>query len=163
MKARIVLISTVVLALLLAIVVPALAAPASFSPPRAIDWAALWQMLITTYQPYVLTLLGLILLDLLSGIGSAIKAGTFQWVRVADFYRTAVMPSLIGWVAVTLASYFIAPSLLGDYANLGSQTFSTIFWAAAVASLAASALKNLADIAGVQLNLPMSAKPKPPL
>lgn len=45
-------------------------------------------------------LFAFILADLILGIAAAIKLGKFDWGRLADFYRTKVVPFVLGYLLV---------------------------------------------------------------
>jgi hypothetical protein len=47
-------------------------------------------------------LLALILLDVVFGVSVAIKAGKFEWSALANFYRTSVVPNLLGWAVADI-------------------------------------------------------------
>lgn len=87
-------------------------------------------------------ILGLILVDFLSGLAAALRTKSFQWKETADFLATNVLPYLIGymgmWVVVELG-------LLGDSPIL--QMVAQYFGAAAVvATLTASIAENLKEL-----------------
>lgn len=98
------------------------------------------------YRPQFLTLFGLILADLILGVAVAVRAGVFQWRKVGDFYRVQVLPSLIGWVGVTLALYLVTPTLLGGAADAFNVVAANALWGTAVASVGASALQSLSEL-----------------
>lgn len=66
---------------------------------RALAW------LITTFGQPLLGILGLVGVDLLTGIASALRRGKFDPQKIADFYRRTVIPKLLGWVALTGLAY----------------------------------------------------------
>lgn len=98
------------------------------------------------YRPQVLTLVGLIVADVVLGAAAAVKVGVFDWQKLAGFYKTQVLPSLIGWLGVTLALYLVTPALLGDLADAINTVAANALWGTAVASVGASALKSLAEL-----------------
>jgi len=61
---------------------------------------------------HVATILGLIFLDLMLGIGQAIRSGEFYWGEVASFYRSNVLPYLFGFIGVVGALTFVSVDLL---------------------------------------------------
>lgn len=90
------------------------------------------------FGPSVATIIGLIFLDVVLGLAAALRLGQFDLEALARFYRTQVLPALLGYVALSAATAWVAPALLGDAAELVSGTAITFAWAAVVGSLAAS-------------------------
>lgn len=99
-----------------------------------------------TYRPQVLTLVGLIVADVVLGVAAALKSGAFDWQKLAGFYRSQVLPALVGWLGVTIALYLVTPALLGELADAINQVAANALWGTAVASVGASALKSLAEL-----------------
>lgn len=63
-----------------------------------------WQTYLTPeFANMLFGLLALIALDLLFGVALAIKLKVFDWKKLGDFYRTTVVPNVIGWLAI----YFV--------------------------------------------------------
>jgi hypothetical protein len=94
----------------------------------------------TLMGPLVSTLFGLIALDLLLGVAVAIKSGEFQFWAIANFYKTNVVPYIIGWVAFVAAGQFLAAEVLpADLQFLAGNGI-------AVASFSAIALSIGSDI-----------------
>ena len=58
------------------------------------------------------TLVGLVFLDLLLGVSVAVRTGQFHFDTVAMFYKTNVLPFVIGYIGVAGAVMFVAPELL---------------------------------------------------
>lgn len=98
------------------------------------------------YRPQALTLVGLILADVVLGVAVAVRSGQFQWRKLADFYRVQVLPSLIGWLGVTLALYLVTPAVLGGAADWLNLVVANALWGTAVASVGASALQSLTEL-----------------
>ena len=82
----------------------------------------------------VRSIAGLIVLDLILGIARALKAGEFDWRKVADFYRTAVAPYIIGYLGLDLVIQFMVPPSAG----LLNDGLTTLAWGTLTASLLAS-------------------------
>jgi len=57
-------------------------------------------------------ILGLIGLDVVLGIARAIAAGRFEWGKVGQFYRTMVVPCILGYLALYVA-FKLVPGLEG--------------------------------------------------
>lgn len=87
------------------------------------------------------TIVGLILLDVLLGIACAFRTGGFQWARVAEFYRTMVIPYVIGYLALFVAiGYIIPPNVEGlEFLN---QALVTAAWLALLGALLGSIKQN---------------------
>jgi hypothetical protein len=109
------------------------------------------QQLLDTYQPFLLTLVGLIVLDVLLGIASGLRQGQFQWSMMANFYKTDVLPDIIGWVAFVIATYLVAPELLGNYAGVVSQGVVTLAWGTIVVTLGVSIAKSAAEVLNINI------------
>jgi hypothetical protein len=60
-----------------------------------------------------LGILLVIVLDLVLGIAVAIKSGQFEWSKLASFYRTSVVPGLLGWavadILLRIGAYYQLP------------------------------------------------------
>jgi hypothetical protein len=65
------------------------------------------------YKGHMATMVAVIVLDVIFGVSSALKSGKFDWTKLADFYKSTVVPGLLGWVGITAATYVITPGLLG--------------------------------------------------
>lgn len=73
----------------------------------------LWSVVAEFFQDARLyTILGLIGLDLALGVAAAIKAGRFEWGRLAQFYQTMVAPYVLGYLALYVA-FGMVPGLEG--------------------------------------------------
>jgi len=66
-------------------------------------------------DPRVQTVLGLIILEVFLAIANAIKKGEFAWHRLADFYRTMVVPYILGFLGFFLAGKFVKLALVEPY------------------------------------------------
>lgn len=88
------------------------------------------------------TIIGLIALDLLFGIWSAIKAGKFDWKKVGTFYRTNVIPYVGGYLTVFVA-FSLVPGL--EEMLAGELTVASLF-SAIVFNLGGSIIANLGKL-----------------
>lgn len=89
---------------------------------------------ITSWQ--MRAIVGLIFLDVLLGIASAIKTGAFQWREVARFYRTNVIPYVLGYVSLYVAIHLILPDgALAGWGNELSDGAVLLAWGALVGAL----------------------------
>lgn len=115
----------------------------------AVDVAKVFQEVIATYGPAVASLVGLIILEVVTGIGAALKRGVFDWQKVANFYRTSVMPGLVGWLGLVVSTYLVVPGLFGDaVGGVVSPAVALSGLLAVVATLVASIRGNLAELFG---------------
>ncbi|NPV08262.1 MAG: hypothetical protein HPY83_09935 [Anaerolineae bacterium] len=90
----------------------------------------------------VSTILGLILLDVALAVAVAVRRGEFEARRLADFFRTMVVPYLIGYMGVYGAAYFLDERYLGPFAEALGSGFAWAAWLALVANLAADILEH---------------------
>jgi hypothetical protein len=90
-----------------------------------------------------LTLLGLIAVNLITGIMAALVTGRFLLGKVADFYRARVLPYILGYMLVYGLSVVGVAELLGPIAGeLAAWAGLTI----AVANLLDDIRRNLVDL-----------------
>lgn len=100
---------------------------------------------LTSWQ--VKTLVGLIVLDLLLGVAAALRTNTFDFGKLADFYKTNVIPYILGYLAFyVVISYVIPADSLGDIGEPVNEAAVTLAWATLVASLVNSIAKNFAAL-----------------
>lgn len=99
-------------------------------------------------DPRVRTLAGLILLDIILGIASAIKRGEFEWAKVGEFYQTMVLPMLVGFAAVYFVTPWLVSDLLGEYSGVLGGALVSIAWLVLVAQLAVSLLGHFKEVFG---------------
>lgn len=62
------------------------------------DLGALFHDFFT--DPWVRAIFALILLDVITGVIAALRTGVFDLQRIAAFYRTNVVPGILGYSAV---------------------------------------------------------------
>ena len=98
------------------------------------------------HDPRVLTLVGLIVVDVLLGIAAAIRLGKFEWAKLGNFYKTMVLPYLIGYLAFYVGSKIIVAEWLGPQAFLVSEATITVAWLTLVGSLAQSIISNAKEL-----------------
>jgi len=104
-----------------------------------------------TYKPQATAIVVTILVDLGLGIAAALKRKSFLWAKVAGFYRTSVLPNLLGWATMTAALHFVTPemvALFGPAAQWISPTISTGLLGAALIDLGVSIGKSVAELRG---------------
>jgi len=97
----------------------------------------------------LLTLLGLILLQVILAVALAIREKVFDWKKLADFYRVMVMPFIIGWLAFVFLVRLISVDQLGpEYSNLVGDSATWLSWLAVVTSLSARILETIKSLYG---------------
>lgn len=103
---------------------------------------------VSTYAPHFIALVGLVIIDVATGVASALKTKTFNWSRVGDFYRADLAPKVLGWVGTTLGLAIVTPVLpaLGDQSATITAIGSYGLFTGAVVSLIASIAKNIQEI-----------------
>ena len=99
--------------------------------------------------PWVKTLAGLIILDIILGVAAALKRGEFDWAKLSQFYRTMILPMGLGFGIVALVAPWLVSDLLGEYSSLLSNALKTLAWAVLVRELGASILGHFKEIFGV--------------
>lgn len=94
----------------------------------------------------VSTILGLILLDVALAVAAALRRGEFHPQRLAQFFRTMVVPYMIGYLGVYGAAYFLDERYLGPFAQALGAGFAWAAWLALVANLAADILEHAKEL-----------------
>ena len=97
----------------------------------------------------VMAIIGLILLDVLLAIAAAIKTSTFDWRKLGEFYKTMVLPYIIGYLAFYLfVTYFIKDwELLGSYADQVGEGVLIVAWLALVGNLVGDVVNSAKTLA----------------
>ena len=96
----------------------------------------------------VKTLLGLIILDFILGIAAALRSGVFDWKKLGDFYKTNVLPYLLGYLGFWLViGFIIPPESLAELGNpfdgvSGWDLVLVLSWCVLVATLLGSFAAN---------------------
>lgn len=97
----------------------------------------------------LLTLLGLILLQVILAVALAIREKTFDWKKLADFYQTKVIPYVIGWLAFAFVVRLISTDLLGpEYNGIVGDGVTWLSWLAVVSSLGARIVETAKELYG---------------
>lgn len=100
------------------------------------DWSILLE-LMAEFQ--VWTILALIGLDLILGVAAAIKHKEFDWKKLGQFYRSNILPYVLGYVGSALVFRF-AGQYIGEW--LSDSIVSVTFGAIAV-NLVSSIVANV--------------------
>lgn len=102
---------------------------------------------LTPYREPALALVALIAIDVLTGVGSAIKLKRFALQKLADFYRTSVLPQLVGWLAISALTSIAASALVdAELAQVISGAQAWSMYSAIVLALIASIKANTDEI-----------------
>jgi len=88
-------------------------------------------------DPRVQTILGLIILEVFLAVANAIKKGEFAWRRLGDFYRTMVVPYILGFLGFFLAGKFIKMALVEPYDVIVGEGAIYLAWITLVFNLVA--------------------------
>lgn len=94
-----------------------------------------------TEDPTVILLAALVALDVLLGVASALKAGTFKFVLISDFLRADVLGKLVPYYGVWAAVHLTGDIDLGEFGVIEEST-----GALAVAAIGASVINSLRDL-----------------
>lgn len=105
---------------------------------------ALYQLIVGALVSWQMrVIVGLILLDLIFGIAAALRTGVFRWGAVATFYKTNVLPYILGYIVLFVAIRFIIPpGALAGYGNELSDGAVLVAWGTLFATLFNSVLVN---------------------
>lgn len=100
------------------------------------------QMFFGSWQ--VQALLGLILLDFGLGVAAALRAGVFDFQKTAQFYRTNVIPYVLGFGVLFVGINYVLPVTPdgGTVVDIANQASITVAWASLVANLGGSILQS---------------------
>ena len=91
----------------------------------------------------VVTIEGLIVLDVILAVAAAIKARVFDWRRLAEFYRSMVVPYVLGYLAFYIVGeLFFVPKWLGDWSSLAGDGIQWVAWMALVGNLGADVMNS---------------------
>lgn len=103
----------------------------------------------------LLTLLGLILLQVILAVALAIRDKVFDWRKLADFYRVMVLPFVVGWLAFVFVARLITADLLGEqYSVIIGDGVTWLSWLALVASLAGRIIETVKLLYGNMMPFP---------
>jgi len=129
------------------------------------DIGTIWKHFIDQFQYPLLGLLVLIVLDFLSGVGAALKKKQFNWAKIGDFYKTNVLPLVLGWLTWSLASFAVSsiPGLPPSIVTALSTGSAGVSYIAPVAVLLNSIASNTKEIttAPAQTPVPVPTETKP--
>lgn len=95
------------------------------------------------FGPQIMTVLALSAVQVVLAVAVALKTGTFDLKKLGDFFKTIILPKLLGWLACSILAQFALPEYLP--AELGPGIALAAFLAV-VASFAGAILQNLTDL-----------------
>ena len=120
-------------------------------------------VVLESFGPIVMALIGLIVLDVLLAVAVAIRTNTFEWSRLAEFYKTMVIPLLIGWVGFIILTRMASEATLGPvYGALVGKLVAWAAWLAVVATIGASIVNNAKTLYGKNLPFTLPEPEKEP-
>ena len=91
----------------------------------------------------VIAVLALIFLDWVLAVAAAIKSGEFDWGRMAEFLKTMVLPYMVAFLGIYLASAVLVDTeILGDYSDLVGEGAVLICWVALIGNLGADCVRS---------------------
>ncbi len=115
--------------------------PSPGSATRSLDlsiFTRLDQLLPAALGKQLTGLLALITTQVFIAIALACVQKQFEWIKLADFYRSRVLPMLIGWLGFVILAKFVTSDVLGPtYGVITGDGVSWAAWLAVVASLGA--------------------------
>ena len=96
-------------------------------------------------DPRVQAIGALIIMDVVLGVAAALKAGDFDFKKVADFYQTNVVPYILGYLAFYIGTKIIVDpaAILGEWSHIVGEAAISVAWAAIIASLGGSIVANI--------------------
>jgi hypothetical protein len=109
-----------------------------------------------TFLNQLLSLLGLILLQVVLAVALAVKTRVFEWNKLGDFYLTLVLPYVMGWIVFIVAAQLISTELLPAEFQLVGDGVTWAAWSVVVASLGDRIIKTIKDLYGSLPVLPTS-------
>lgn len=115
---------------------------------KTMNLEALWAQFLTTYGPLLLGLVVLVVVDVLTGIASALKRHTLDFKLLGNFLATSVLPLVLGWVALSIFAFAVAnvPGLPPAIASLIGPSVADSAYALVVLELGASVLQNVGEL-----------------
>lgn len=87
-------------------------------------------------------ILGLVLCDVVLGVAAASKYGDFDWSALGLFYKTNVLPYLLGYLVLFGTVHFIFPADVPGVSEYLNFALVNAAWAALILPLVRSVLKN---------------------
>jgi uncharacterized membrane protein len=98
------------------------------------------------YRIGFLVVIVLIVLDVIFGIASAVKKGSFQWQRMYEFLAKDVIPCVLGLATFILFVYFVVPVIPNIPAPLVSEVVCVIALVMVCIFLVYSIIKSVNEV-----------------
>ena len=93
--------------------------------------------------PHLATIIGLIFLDVVIAVARSVRQSEFDIGYLPEFYKTNVVPFIIGYIAVVGAAKFVDVSLLPEaFGNVFSEIVAWLGFGTIAAALLKSAWLN---------------------
>jgi hypothetical protein len=143
--------SFVLFVMLALLVVPLLmgAAPNPQAPPQLADLLALVTAFFVSWQVRMLG--ALILADVVFGLGVALRTNTFDLKKLGNFYKSMVLPYVLGYLVLyIIVGFILPPDGQGGPIDLLNQASVTLAWGALVGTLLGSLRENWNSLYGTQ-------------
>jgi hypothetical protein len=99
----------------------------------------------------VMAILGVIMLDWSLGVALAVRDKKFEFKMLADFYRSQIMPKLIGWVAFTTVLKLAAYFAVGDLSAAVPLSIAGLCFAIVMVALVADVATKAKDLLGTDV------------
>lgn len=147
MKTRTIFILLIVLVLLLTFLVGCVPAEVSQSTEFPEIILKVLAFLTEFFGGYPLAaLVLLVFLDVGLAVFAAIKTKTYEWGKLAEFYKTNVIPYIGGYtilyIAVNVASAQVSEGRFGEYTYIFSTPILSVAWGILLLQLGSSIVKN---------------------
>jgi hypothetical protein len=105
--------------------------------------------LTAIFLPRLVTMVVLIVAATLSGVIVAIRDQNFEWIKIADFLRTMVVPMLGGWLLLEAIAFFATPESVPNengWTHGALQALAYSAYGASFLSLIGRILANLYEL-----------------
>lgn len=101
---------------------------------------AFLELVAATFGPQITAILGLTLAQVVLAVAVALKEGSFELKKLADFFTKLIIPKLLGWLACAILAQFVLPDYLPGELGPG---VAMVAFLAVVASFVGSILESL--------------------
>lgn len=98
------------------------------------------EVIAAAFGPQIMAILGLTLAQVILAVAVALKEGTFELKKLADFFGKIIVPKLLGWLACAILARFVLPDYLPGELGPG---VAMVAFLAVVASYVGSILESL--------------------
>ena len=94
----------------------------------------------------IIAILALILADLITGVAAALRTGTFDIAKIANFLKSSVLPYFLVYIALGIVAALVPPELLGVFAPILDPVLLNASWVAIMGVLIGSVWENIVEI-----------------